>query len=186
MTHDDDAAAIREVLSGEPDAFARIVRRYQRRLLAFGRRFFKNPVDREDFVQDVFLQAFRRLSTFRGEGRFSSWLLALAYHEAVRQRGRSPEYAAVETTVLEDPGDTPEEAVMKEEAKRIVVGAMRELPARYAACIDLFFFFGQTYEEISRATGYPLNTVRSHIRRAKALLFTALSARLPEVCHEVP
>jgi len=185
MTVDEDSLAIQQVLAGETEAFAGIVRRHQGRLFSFARRFFRNEADREDFVQDVFLQAFRRLETYRGEARFSSWLLSIAYHEAVRTRSRMIDHAVLESESIAAPGDTPEETALKNEARSVVVGAIRELPPRFAICLDLFFFFSNSYAEIAETTGIPLNTVRSHIRRAKKLLQTALSSHTSEVCHEL-
>ena len=58
-----------------------------------------------------------------------------------------------------------------------------DLPERFATCLDLFFFFGQSYAEISETTGHPINTVRSHIRRAKEMLRATLSPDLVEECY---
>ena len=88
MSRDDDAAAVEQVMNGDVEAFNGIVRRNQGRLLSFARRFFRNIQDAEDFVQEVFLQAFRRLSTYRGDSAFASWLLAIAYNLAVRVKRR--------------------------------------------------------------------------------------------------
>jgi len=168
--------AAEEVLNGDIDAFAGIVRRNQRRLLAFGRRFFRNLPDVEDFVQDVFLQAFRKLGTYRAESRFSSWLLSIAYHLAVREKSRRVDYTQLEVEELADTRENPERAVMRKETGRTIIEAMRLLPDKFATCLDLYFFFGQTYAEISETTGQPLNTVRSHIRRAKEMLRRSLAA----------
>ena len=183
MSQDVDDVAAERVMAGDVEAFAGIVRRNQHRLLAFGRRFFRNLADIEDFVQEVFLQAFRRLSTYRGEARFSSWLLSIAYHLAVRQMGRTPDYCSFEVDEIVDPRDNPEQVTLRREAGRIVVEAMRSLPDRFATCLDLFFFFGQTYAEISLTTGHPVNTVRSHIRRAKEMLRLSLADDFPEECY---
>lgn len=180
MSHDDDAEAVRLVLAGDVEAFAGIVRRNQNRLLAFGRRFFRNLADLEDFVQEVFLQAFRKLDTYRQESRFTSWLLAIAYRLAVRQMRKHADYQTVELDDLGDRRHNPEHAAMRREAGRVVLQAMRALPDRFATCLDLFFFFGQTYAEISDTTGHPVNTVRSHIRRAKEMLRTQLAPDLLE------
>ncbi len=183
MSHDDDAAAAERVMAGDVEAFAGIVQRNQHRLVAFGRRFFRNMADIEDFVQEVFLQAFRKLNTYRGESRFSSWLLSIAYHLAVRQMRRTPDYISLEIEEVTDTRHNPEQITLRRDAGRIVVEAMRSLPDKFATCLDLFFFFGQTYAEISATTGHPVNTVRSHIRRAKEMLRLSLSDDLSEECY---
>jgi RNA polymerase sigma-70 factor (ECF subfamily) len=177
--------AVKQVAAGDLDAFEGIVRRNQGALVSFGRRFFRNLADLEDFVQEVFLQAFRKLGTFRGESRFSSWLMTIAYHIAVRQRQRVPDYTSLADIEVRDQSESPEDAVLKREAMQTIVAEMRALPKRFATCIDLFFFFGMTYEEISTTTGHPINTVRSHIRRAKESLRRSLSLKLLEDTHGV-
>jgi len=178
----DDVAAVNRVIGGETEAFGDIVKRNYRRLFAFGRRFFGNVLDIEDFVQDVFLQAYRKLYTYRQEARFTSWLLSIAYHIAVNQLRREHRDEAIEED-LSDARGNPEMIALRRETGRLVVEAMRRLPERFATCLDLHFFFGQTYEEISVMTGHPINTVRSHIRRAKALLRPALAGELSEECY---
>jgi len=74
-------------------------------------------------------------------------------------------------------------AAIIRETTRAIVDAMRALPERFAVCIDLFFFFDQTYQEISETTGHPINTVRSHIRRAKEMLRAVLEPDFPEECY---
>ena len=180
MSRDDDAFAALQVVNGDVEAFDGIVRRNQGRLLSFARRFFRNIQDAEDFVQEVFLQAFRRLSTYRGDSRFASWLLAIAYNLAVRIKRRSPDYATLESEELPDLRDNPERSLVVAEACRTVIQAIRSLPERFATCIDMFFFFGMSYETISETTGIPMNTVRSHIRRAKETLRRNLQGDVPE------
>ena len=186
MSLDDDAVAAERVVAGDVEAFAGIVRRNQNKLIAFGRRFFRDVADVEDFVQEVFLQAFRKLGTYRGEARFTSWLLTIAYNLAVRQKRRIPDYKSIELEKLTDERHNPEQLTMRREAGRVIADAMRSLPQRFATCLDLFFFFGQTYDEISTTTGHPVNTVRSHIRRAKELLRGSLADDLMEGSYGMP
>lgn len=185
MKADEDVAAVERVTAGDVHAFEGIVRRNQGKLFAFGRRFFSNIADVEDFVQEVFLQAFRKLETYRRESRFSAWLLTIAYHLAVRQQQRIPRYTSLDAETVRDPTLTPEQIAMEQEAKQTVLTEMRALPERFATCLDLFFFFGLTYKEISAAIGAPVNTVRSHIRRAKEALRGALAPQLLEDSHEM-
>ncbi len=185
MSQDDDVGDVKRVLAGDTEAFSRIVRRHQRVLFAFGQRFFCNRADVEDFVQEVFLQAYRRIATFRGDGVLRSWLLGVAYHCAVRTSSRRPDYASLEEQSIEDGRHSPERQLLQREACRSIGRAIRQLPERFATCLDLYFFFGMTYEEISRTTGHPINTVRSHIRRAKEQLRETLSDDLLEGCYDV-
>ena len=170
-----DEVIIGRVRSGETEAFAQLVSRYQRQVLALGFRFFRSREDAEDFVQDVFLQAFRKLNTFRSTGRFYSWLMRIAYNRGCRLINRLPSFDSLGDAQLAYRGPGPHDTLEHQEARRTVVEAIRELPAKYADCIGLYFFFDLSYQEISDVTRNPLNTVRSHIRRAKLMLARRLS-----------
>lgn len=165
-----DRCAVRKTLDGDVGAFEELVRRYQRRLLAFGGRFFRNRDDAEDFVQEVFLRAFRKLATFRGEGRFYSWLMGIAYNLAVRTADVRPRDRSIEGVDVVSTEASPGEIAIRNDVAQAVAAAVRALPRRYGVCVDLFFVFGMSYQEISDTTGFRLNTVRSHIRRGKIIL----------------
>jgi RNA polymerase sigma-70 factor, ECF subfamily len=174
----DDAEIVDRVRSGDIDLFALLVARYQRQVLALGYRFHRTREDAEDFAQDVFLQAFRKLDTFRGTGRFYSWLMRIAYNRGSRRACDRPRCDSAAAAPVVDPDPRPDEALERAEARDAVAGAVAQLPPRYADCIELYFFFDLSYEEVSAVTGFTLNTVRSHIRRAKLLLADRLSGRL--------
>lgn len=165
-----DEAIVERVCGGETAEFAILVDRYQRQILALGYRFFRRREEAEDFAQEVFLQAFRRLSTFRATGRFYSWLMRIAYTWGTRVLRRRTDYETLGERPVSDPAPGPDEAFDRAESRRLVVDAIRTLPRRYADCIGLYYFFELSYQEVSDVTGLALNTVRSHLRRAKLLL----------------
>ncbi|MFW5744123.1 MAG: RNA polymerase sigma factor [Spirochaetota bacterium] len=169
-TNRSDEEIVERVCGGETAEFAILVDRYQRQVISLGYRFFRRREEAEDFAQEVFLQAFRRLSTFRATGRFYSWLMRIAYTWATRVLRRRADYEALGEKPIPDPAPRPDEAFDRAESRRLVVDAIRTLPRRYADCIGLYYFFELSYQEVSDVTGHPLNTVRSHIRRAKRLL----------------
>ena len=65
-----DSKLVREVLSGDSSAFAELMSLYKKRVESLGMSFFKNAADAEDFAQDVFLKAYTKLDSFRGESLF--------------------------------------------------------------------------------------------------------------------
>ncbi|MBU0934025.1 MAG: sigma-70 family RNA polymerase sigma factor [Spirochaetes bacterium] len=173
-----DAEVIARVLDGETDAFALLVRRHQRRILRLGYGFFRNSHEAEDFVQDVFLKAWAGLSGFRGKAAFSTWLTRIAYNTGINAKRVSGRYEALDYEPEDDRSLSPEDAHLRKEAGRILRSAMAALPEKYAVCLDLFFFEGLPYAEISQITGYPVNTIKSHVFRAKQELRTSLAPAL--------
>jgi RNA polymerase sigma-70 factor (ECF subfamily) len=175
----DDHLIVSQVISGQKDMFRLLVRRYERAVYGMGMSFFRNSEDASDFTQEVFLKVYRSLSRFEGRSRFSTWLYKIAYNTAVNAVNRRKEYRSLaeeEADNLENTGDTPERVLLRNAAREAVQTALKELPDRFRVCVDLFFFYERSYREIEAITGFPVNTIKSHVFRAKKLLREKLGA----------
>lgn len=173
-----DSKLVREVLSGNTSAFAEIMSLYKKRIEALGMSFFKNPADAEDFAQDVFLKAYTKLDSFRGESLFSTWLTRMAYNAAINAVNRRTEYVSIaDESLLPDNGLTPEEKELRLLTMEAVRESLKELPDKYKIVLDLYFFYDNSYSEISEITSLAENTVKSHIFRAKKLLREKIVAK---------
>ena len=174
-----EAVLVRSAASGNSSAFAELARQYYRRITALGMSFFKNTADTEDFVQDVLIKVYTNLKGFRGESRFSTWLFRIAYTTAVNSIKRRKEYLPLADELLvQDRDYSPEEMQIRRLTIETVRESIKELPERFALCLDMYFFYDMAYGEICEVTGLPLNTVKSHIFRAKKLLKEKLEVRL--------
>jgi RNA polymerase sigma-70 factor, ECF subfamily len=176
-----DEVLVAQVLDGEIDAFAELVRRHQKRILRIGIGFFKNEEDAADFTQDVMLKAYTALGTFRGASKFSTWLTRIAYNAAINGTKRKPKYDPLESDPVDAKELAPEDRQIQEEAIAALRKAMDELPPKYAVCLDLYFYMGMKYGEISEVTGFPVNTIKSHVFRAKRELRKALDDEEVEI-----
>lgn len=165
-----DEVVAAEVVTGKRELFRLLVDRYERRITGLGHSFFNNSDEAADFTQDVFIKAFHALAQFEGRARFSTWLYRIAYTSALNQLNRRKEYKSLSENEHESAYRTPEEEHIKALARDAVRQAVSELPEKYRICVDLFFFYERSYEEIEMITGYPVNTVKSHVFRAKKLL----------------
>ncbi|MDR3249064.1 MAG: sigma-70 family RNA polymerase sigma factor [Treponema sp.] len=172
MTADesDDLYIVSRVLAGEKELFRYLVTRHQRAVYSMGRSFFRNNEDASDFVQEVFLKVYRSLAGFEGRSRFSTWLYKIAYNTAVNGVTRQREYHSLAEDEGAIDGDTPERKLVRDAAREAVLTAVGELPERYRVCVDMCFFYDRSYQEIEAITGFPVNTIKSHVFRAKKLL----------------
>jgi len=164
---------VSQIVSGQKDLFRLLVRRNERAVYGMGMSFFRNKEDACDFTQEVFLKAYRSLGSFEGRSRFSTWLYKIAYNTALNEVNRRKEYhslAEEDAQKLSSPGDTPERALIRSAAREAIETALKELPERFRICVDLFFFYDRSYREIEAITGFPVNTIKSHVFRAKKLL----------------
>ena len=174
-----DKKLISEVKKGNSKAFAHLVVKYQNKVRALGLSFFRNATDAEDFVQDVFVKVFTSLNSFRGESQFSTWLMRVAYNTAVNSVKRAKEYLPIaEDFDIEDKDFNPEEKQLRKITMEAVQETMQELPEKFAICLDLYFFYDFAYVDISEMLDLPVNTVKSHIFRAKKLMKKKLEAIL--------
>ena len=173
---DSDRLIVDQVVSGQKDLFRLLVRRYERAVYGMGMGFFRNTEDASDFAQEVFLKVFRNLSRFEGRSRFSTWLYKVAYNTAVNGINRRKEYRSLAEEDAEGANtgavdnESPEHLLIRKAAREAVLASMGELPERFRVCIDLFFFYNRSYQEIESITGFPVNTIKSHVFRAKKFL----------------
>ena len=166
-----DYEVCKTVLNGNTQAFAILAAQYQKRVYMLGLSFFDNTDDCEDFVQDVMLKAYSALGTFRAEAPFATWLMRIAYNTALNSVKKRNRYSSLaDGTEIEYRGDNPEEKHLNECIVLSVREAVNSLPDNYRICIDLYFFYDMSYTDIAAVTELPLNTIKSHIFRAKKIL----------------
>src|ERR1700689_3660371 len=80
--NDSEAAMIASILAGDTRLYHDLIRPHERSVYMMALSFVKNEADAEDIAQDAFLKAFRNLSTFRAESKFSTWLISITLNEA--------------------------------------------------------------------------------------------------------
>ena len=168
-----DQLIVDQIVAGQKDLFRLLVRQYERAVYGMGLSFFRNQEDASDFTQEVFLKAYRSLPGFEGRSRFSTWLYKIAYNTAINEVNRRKEYHSLaedDVNRIVSNEETPENTAIRNAAKISVQEAIKDLPERFRICIDLFFFYDCSYQEIEVITGIPVNTIKSHVFRAKILL----------------
>ncbi len=173
------------VLRGETALFRELVKRHQRRVFFTGMRFFRNEDDARDFTQEVLVKAYAGLAGFRGDSRFGSWLLRIAYNHAINVKKCARDVAGIEGEYLESAYPGPEALLGRAETVGALSAAVAALPEQYRICIDFYFFLGLSYDEISGITGFPVNTIKSNVFRAKRMLRDALRGSAAEEYHEM-
>jgi RNA polymerase sigma-70 factor (ECF subfamily) len=182
--HKTDEQIVKQVLVGGIESFKTIVERYQKKIFGIGMRFFKNRDDSYDFVQEVFIRAYESLKSYAGRAPFRFWLTKIAYNHGINRVGAKRAEPEVPEEVPSE-GTTPETGHLRGEIREILMEAINQLPDRYRICVDLYFFMGLTYSEISEITGYPVNTIKSNVLRAKTMLRDELKGTIAEDYHEL-
>ena len=165
--------------AGDSAAFEDLVRRRQSWIRNLMRRLCGDAVLADDLAQQVFLQAWRRLGQLRKVDSFGAWLKRLAvsvWLQHIRKRDAlSDAETHIDASQIQEPPTGM--AMDLDRALATLSGAVR-------TCIVLSYHERMTHDEISEATGLPLGTVKSHIRRGTQRLQTLLAAYSPTPTSE--
>lgn len=151
--------------------------------LAF--RFCHDRAIAEEMAQEAFLKVYRNLKQWRGEGRFSTWLFAVAtnlYRSRLRKK-RLPKVPLA--TVAEFASRRLEEREIEErERARLVRRAVHSLPVKYRDAVTLYYFHEMDLRQAARSLGLSEGTVKSQLHRARKLLEGHLGPLLsPSPCQ---
>jgi RNA polymerase sigma-70 factor (ECF subfamily) len=176
-----DEVTLRRAQRGDQTAARALVVRYQRPVFALLSRLL-GPAGRralvEDLAQETFLRAFRALPTFRpgAEARLSTWLLTIATRLALDElRRRRPPAAPLDQIPAPAPGAAADLAAERRQLGRAIERAVQALRPEYRAAFLLREVHELEYEEIARALGVDLGTVKSRLARARQALRQALA-----------
>ena len=155
--------------SGEHHAFEQLMRLNQSPIRQLLRRLLQNEhAIADDIAQETFLKAFLHIKTYRGEGKFLSWLFKIAYQLFVSHTRKKQ---ALTNAEIEDVAD----AINLEnqfDAQRTVKVLIKYLKPEERATLLLHFSHGLSHQEITEVMNMPLGTVKSLIRRSRLKLKT--------------
>ena len=170
-----DEQMVERALSGDPEAFGEIVRRWERRIFALAFGMLGREEDARDATQETFLAAFRNLRGFRGEAKVSSWLHRIAVNQCITRQRRSKvrsetaldDEAEKNAAVFISPVDvSPARAVENREQSIAVRRAVCALPPDLRQVVVMKEFEELTFQEISDVLDMPLSTVKSRLYTA--------------------
>jgi RNA polymerase sigma-70 factor, ECF subfamily len=177
---------VERVLAGDVEAFAGIVQRWERPLVNLAYRFCRDRGRAEEMAQEAFLRAFRKLSYWRHDAVFSSWLFALAANLYRSELRRIPMRTVPLEDILEPKDPRPSQPGLEEEQRdRAVRNAVARLPARYRDAVVVFYFQEMDVDSAARSLGLSQGTLKSRLFRAREILRNKLPRLLLEGPKEV-
>ena len=184
----DDRIIIKRVQSGDVDAYALLVRKHHRNLLAFIFRIVRDAHLAEDVGQEVFLNAYKELPRFdpdRGTP-FVAWLYIIARNQCVselRRLGRTEFVSAECLHRIAAAGETAEAALIRQEEMEALKATVQELPEPFRSTI-VMSLKGATLDEIARNCGVAPATVKTRLFRAREKLMLLLKGHYVGLGHE--
>jgi RNA polymerase sigma-70 factor (ECF subfamily) len=161
---DSDEQLVKRVLSGDRQAFALLVERYQNAVFAIAMRVLQDRDTSSDAAQNAFVAAYQQLPGLRDGGAFGAWLLVIARREAIAAAKARPRAIA-----LSPEHDRPSEPALDaplEESLRSLMDAVEKLPDHEQRVVMLRYFDRQPVSNIAAITGRSVGTVTKQISRA--------------------
>lgn len=180
MTETDSELIARVLTADDRAAFGKLVLRHQSSVRRFLRHLAGGDAGRaDDLAQEVFIEAYRSLSRFRGEARFTTWLFGIAHNlnRNARRREKTARTAEALPDGGEDPAPPPSHSVALNED---MAQALEKLSRDEQIAVHLFYHQDLSQQEIAEVTRWPLGTVKTHLARAREKLRSLLRVWNPQ------
>jgi RNA polymerase sigma-70 factor (ECF subfamily) len=185
-----EAEMIAAILGGEIQLYHELIRPYERSIYLMALSYMKNETDAEDVAQDAFVRAFRKLSSFRAESRFSTWLMSITINEARTRLRRQAvvrmepleqvpeETKGISPALLRDWREIPSAALERAEIRNLIQRAVEQLPDIYRQVFLLRDVEELTISEAAEALDISIPSVKVRLHRARIMLQKQLAPQL--------
>lgn len=191
-----DAGLIARFTKGDETAFVEIMDRYHSKIFGLAHNLLRNAADAEEIAQDTFIRAHRGLANFRGDSSLATWLYRIALNLSRNRywyffRRRRQDSVSLERPLNEDSDGTfsdliaadthsPVQQTVTQEFTDLIATCMEKLDSRHREILTMRNILNLPYDEIARALGINVGTVKSRIARARENLRKLLTEVAPE------
>jgi RNA polymerase sigma-70 factor (ECF subfamily) len=186
----EEQALIRRICNGERELFYQLVRPYERRVYATAFAILHNEADAEDVAQEAILKAFKNIRQFRGDARFSTWLIQITVNEArMRRRKQHPEIMEAIVDLTDEEGnyiprdfadwrEIPSEELERKEVRQKLAEALATLGEKYREVFILRDMQDLSIEETAKTLNISQASVKTRLLRARLMLRDLLAPGL--------
>ena len=182
-----DNSLIEKILGGDPSPYNLLIERHKDYAFTLALRVLNNREDAEEVAHDAFLKAFRSLSSFKMESKFTTWFYKIVVNMSISRRRKkrldTEEIEVGNTThysSFEDLGGMP-----KDDRKYFIDQALEQLSDEEKILITLFYFEELSMEEVSEITGIDRNNLKVKIFRARKKMAGVLTKMLKGEVHSL-
>lgn len=179
MEHYSDKELVRIILKGNQSAYADLIDRHKVFVFNLSLRMLKQRELAEEVAQDVFIKVYRKLNTYKGDSKFSSWLYSIAYRTCLDQIKKEKRHLGVQTLEekhYELSSDVQDALglMQEEERVRILKEHVEALSSREAALIQMYYFEEMSVSEVAEIMNLKKNNVKIILHRARKALHDQL------------
>ncbi len=183
----DEQALVKACKQGDRKALGELIKRFQKNVYATALRMLKDPVEAEECTQDIFLKIIKKIRTFRGDSKLSTWIYRIAVHtcinrlKASKRRNKKTESTEISLPQsMKDPSPGPEALAEKHHLLKKVQEELNSLSDDQRTILILGDIEGLDYKEIAEILQIPLGTAKSRLHRARCALRDKLTEYLSD------
>ncbi len=171
---------IDQVIRGKTDRFEELVRKYNTTLYRIGMSYLRDEMDVEDMMQNTYIQAYQKLSAFRSDASFSTWLIRIMINNCLMfKRKRSSQEK--EKPILSEPVENPLEILARNELQGLLERSVMELPDHLRQVYVMREIEGLSTENVAGLTGTTQENVKVRLHRAKKSLKALLLEQINQM-----
>lgn len=182
----EDRNLVNRILQGETTLFATVIKRTEGLVSQIVFKLIKNPEDRRDLAQDIYLKVFKNLPNFQFQSKLSTWIGQIAYNTCLSYLEKK-KFILLEANDSVDENDEgivefpvnknssiaaneTERQLFQAEISEQIQSAMETLSPIYKLLITLYHYEELSYEEMASITELPVGTVKNYLFRARKAL----------------
>jgi len=170
-----DEYYIKQTLNGNVNAFAILVERYKNMVYTLSIKIVKNREEAEEISQDSFVKAYKNLSSFKGESKFSTWVYKIAYYASLDAVKRNKRFSNNENIDDLKIGNLSEiqgglEYLHEKERKKVISKALLKLNEDERTILTLFYFEELPIKEISKIINLSEDNIKVKLYRSRKKL----------------
>ena len=169
-----DFEIIESVKKGNISDFSILVDRYKNKAFSLLKRMLKNQMDAEEVLQDCFVKAYKALTSFKQESKFSTWFYRIVYNTALTRLSAKKRKIEMEMTSVDEhfdlESDNDYNLTDQKDISGFIKSQVEKLPANYSTIITMFYLNEMSCEEISETMGTSLSNVKVMLHRSRNAL----------------
>ena len=176
---------IKEILLGQKDQYALLMRKYNQRLYRICKGYLKDEAEIEDVMQETYIKAYQNLAKFENRSKFSSWLTRILINECLQRLKKMKRETLLDNSEVQmktmnlTDRRSPETESLNKELKGILETNIALLPEKYRAVFIMREVEKMSVDETAESLEISDSNVKVRLNRAKEMLRTALMNTYP-------
>ncbi|TDQ29866.1 RNA polymerase sigma factor [Tenacibaculum caenipelagi] len=189
MTIINDQTYIDKILKGDTNAYAFLVEKYKTMVFTLALKMVKSREEAEEISQDTFIKAYKSLSKFKGESKFSTWLYKIAYRTCLDALKKTKEQYSVdvidEITINKIKStESVLEGIERKERAQVINSCLLSMPEEERSILWMFYFEELSLKEIIEITDFSESNVKVKLHRARKMLLSIVEKNVePELIN---